>query len=124
MQHDTAEHSAPTFNLAEALERVDGDRQLLGELATLFLQEYPQMLAEIREALASHDPKALQHSAHTLKGSVGNFGAQSASEAAFVLEKMGRQGDLSAAPGALTRLEAELARLQPALAALSREAAA
>jgi HPt (histidine-containing phosphotransfer) domain-containing protein len=123
MHHDISEHLAPTFNLDEALERVDGDRQLLGELATLFLQECPQMLAEVQEALASHDPKALQHSAHTLKGSVGNFGALSASEAAFVLERMGRQGDLSAAHAAFTHLEAELARLRPALAALIEEAA-
>jgi len=121
MENSTSKHIVSAFNLDEALARVDGDWQLLGELATLFLEECPHMLAEIREALAAQDPKALQHSAHTLKGSVGNFGAVTVFHAALTLEKMGRQQDLSTASDALVQLEAELARLQPELATLAAE---
>lgn len=118
MQHDITNHNVAVLNLEEALARVDGDHQLLGELAALFLDECPHMLAAIRAALARRDVKALQHAAHTLKGSVGNFGATAVFEAAVALGKMGRHGDFSGADEVCSRLEAELARLQPALAAL------
>ena len=39
------------FDMAAALERVDGDAELLKELAGLFLDECPQRMAEIRQAI-------------------------------------------------------------------------
>ncbi len=78
------------FNLDEALSRVEGDHQLLAELAGVFLQEYPKMVSTLHAALAQQDPQSLYHAAHTLKGSVGNFGAKAAFAAAFTLEQLGR----------------------------------
>ena len=42
------------FDRPAALAELDGDEQLLGELAGLFLGECPQWLAEVRAALAEH----------------------------------------------------------------------
>jgi hypothetical protein len=112
------------FDLAEALERVEGDRELLAEMAALFLEEYPTMLEQIQQAIVKQDPQELQHSAHTLKGSVGNFAAHGVFAAAFALEKMGRQGDLVHAAEALATLEQELAHLTPALTTLKGKEAA
>jgi hypothetical protein len=42
-------------------------------------------------------------------------------KAAFRLEMLGRQGDLSSAPQALMALRQELERVQPALTALAKE---
>jgi hypothetical protein len=75
-----------------------------------------------REAL--EDPARLQLSAHVLKGGVATFAARAAFEAALRLEKMGRGGDLSAAPEALAALAQEVERLRPALTALGEQAAA
>ena len=63
------------FDRDAALERMDGDVELLKELVGLFLDECPQRMAEIREALTRRDATKLRQAAHTLKGSVGNFGA-------------------------------------------------
>ncbi|MCS6925630.1 MAG: Hpt domain-containing protein [Candidatus Binatia bacterium] len=122
MQHERATQDASVLDLEEALARVDGDHQLLAELAALFLDSCPTMQAAIQEALARRDAKAVQHAAHTLKGSVGNFGAQAAFDAALALEQMGRQGDLSGADAAFAHLEAEIARLQPVLSQLAATA--
>lgn len=103
---------------------MEGDRELLGEMAELFLGECTKLLSEIKTALFHKDPKALHHSAHTLKGAVGNFAAHRAFDAAFTLEKMGRQEDLSHAPEALATLEQELARLTSALSSLTTKVAA
>ena len=107
------------LNLAVALERVGGDNELLEEVAQLFLDSVPELLTEIREAVVSRNAKALERAAHTLKGSVSNFAAEAAFQAALRLEKMGRTGELAGVDQAFATLEAEMERLQPAIAALA-----
>jgi CheY-like chemotaxis protein/HPt (histidine-containing phosphotransfer) domain-containing protein len=106
------------FDRAAALDRVGGDLELLIELAGMFMEDYPQLLAEIEGALRNGDSDALRQSAHTLKGAVGNFSAQNAYDAAYALEQIGRSGDLGEATGAYRVLKQELERLQPMLGAL------
>jgi PAS domain S-box-containing protein len=112
------------FNVEEALVRVEGDRELLGEMAELFLTEYPRLMEAIKTALAQQDAQALMQSAHTLKGAAGNLSASKVFDAAFTLEEMGRQGDLSQASEAVAVLEQQLSRLQPLLVSLTMEVAA
>ena len=112
------------LNLDEALNRVDGDRELLSEMAGVFLDEYPLLLVTMQDALSHGNAQTLTYAVHTLKGSVANFAATSVFEAALKLEKIGRQGNLTQAKTALAELEAELARLAPLLTTLKLEAAA
>lgn len=104
------------------LARVEGDTQLLSELAELFLNECPRMVEEIRQALAKHDSRALERAAHRFKGSAGNFSAKGTVEAALKLERIARSGNLEGAASAFLRLENEIARMIPALAALGKGA--
>ncbi len=106
------------FDKNATLERVDGDLELVKELVALFLEDCPELVRQIRESIHNRDAQALQHSAHTLKGSVGNFCAKFAYDAAYRLEAMGRDQDFSQAEAALTVLEQELGRLNPVLADL------
>ena len=101
-----------------ALSRVGGDVELLREVVGLFLEDYPQSLDLIRDAVARGDQSGLERHAHSLKGSVSTFGAQEAFDAAQVLEKQGRTGDLSSAQTSLERLEQALTALRPELEAL------
>lgn len=110
--------SVAILNLAAALDRLGGDRELLEEVAQLFLDTSPDLFAEIGHAVQARDARALERTAHTLKGSVGNFGADAAFHAAFQLEKMGRSGNLTGVDEAYQALEAEMERLRPALAIL------
>jgi len=109
------------FNRAAALERLEGDEELLVELATIFLQESPRQMKQIREALDRSDWEALARAAHTLKGSVGNFAAQSSVEAALNLENAAKSGNPVEAELAYSALAAEIDRLRPALEALVEE---
>jgi CheY-like chemotaxis protein len=114
----------PGFDSNAVLERVGGDRELLREVALLFFEDTPVLLAEIRAAIDRNDPPALERSAHRLKGSVSNFGAKLAQEAALRLELMGRQGDVSNASERYQELERELAAVTSAIESLlSKEAA-
>lgn len=109
------------FNRAAALERLEGDEELLGELAIIFLQESPRQMKQIREALDRSDWEALARAAHTLKGSVGNFAAQSSVEAALNLENAAKSGNPVEAELAYSALVTEIDRLRPVLEALVEE---
>jgi PAS domain S-box-containing protein len=98
-----------------ALSRVGGDVDLLKEVVELFLDDYPSTFEKIRAAVASRNATALEHAAHSLKGSVSTFGASRAFEAAFTLEKQGRSGDLAGAQEGLLQLEQALEALRPEL---------
>jgi len=107
---------------AIALSRVGGDAELLQEMAQIFLEEYPSQLNVLRAAVQARDAKALERSAHSLKGSVGNFGAESAHQAALALEMMGRQGNLDHLEDAFRRLESALSALKPEMECLAQSA--
>jgi two-component system sensor histidine kinase/response regulator len=118
------EHVAQTdtsdavFDKAVALSRVGGDAELLKEIAILFLDDYPKSLSELREAIDTGDAKRVERSAHGLKGSVSNFGARPAVDAAMQLETMGRSQQLVEVEQVLRTLELALAALRPELESL------
>jgi HPt (histidine-containing phosphotransfer) domain-containing protein len=115
----TLEANSPVlFDKDLALSRVGGDIELLKEIAILFLDDYPKSLSELREAVESGDAKRVERSAHGLKGSVSNFGARSAVDAAFELETMGRAQKMAEVRQVLQTLELALAALRPELESL------
>jgi two-component system, sensor histidine kinase and response regulator len=106
------------FDYPALLAQVDGDKELLRDIVSLFIEDYPRVLSEIRDAVARTDSRTLERAAHRLRGAIGNFHAKPAVQAALRLEKMGRDGDLVHAVEALTALEADLAVLNVALSAV------
>jgi len=101
-----------------ALARAGGDLPLLQELAGLFRETSPGLMAEIRRAIDGQDADGLRSAAHTLKGSVGNFSARRAFDAAANMEAIGAQKTLERAAGLWAVLDRELARLNQALSEL------
>jgi HPt (histidine-containing phosphotransfer) domain-containing protein len=122
-ERDTPDHTAPVFDRDLTLARVEGDRKLLQEIVGLFCEETPRLLVEIQSSILHRDAKALAQAAHTLKGAVGNFGAQAAFEVALRLEVMGRDGDLAQAEAVYAELANEVTHLEGALLALRQECA-
>jgi CheY-like chemotaxis protein len=104
-----------------ALARVDGDRGFLCEMAALFLDESPRLLAQIRQAVEARDSASLIAPAHSLKNWTGNFVAPAAADAVTALEALGRAGALATSGTALARLEREIGRLGGAIAQLDGE---
>lgn len=101
--------------------RRTGDVELLREVVGLFVEEAPELLSAIREAIADRDSMKLKHAAHFLKGTVSSLGARAAREAALRLEVVGRSGDLTYAEPACAELEKEIASLTQALTDFRKE---
>jgi two-component system, sensor histidine kinase and response regulator len=110
--------SEAVFDRAVAMSRVGGDAELLKEIALLFLDDYPKSLSELRQAVQVGDARQIERTAHGLKGSVSNFGARPAVDAASELETMGRAQQLIEVEQVLRTLELALAALRPELESL------
>jgi HPt (histidine-containing phosphotransfer) domain-containing protein len=85
-------------------DRFDGDLNLLRIVAGTFLETTPPLLSDMREAIAAGDAGSVSRIAHRFRGSLANFGADEAVEAALQLEKMGAEGDLAGADAACETL--------------------
>jgi two-component system, sensor histidine kinase and response regulator len=114
---DESDASVIDHNLA--LARVDGDEDLLAELARVLLEESPKMLTAVQEAVAKRDAAKIQRTVHSLKGAAAALAAQKVVDAALRLERLGRSGDLQDADQACELLATEIERLRPVLAVLS-----
>ena len=97
-----------TFDETELLERVDNDREFLGETVQMLAADGPALLGEIRRAVEAGDAPAVGRAAHALKGMISNFCAPAAHAGAAEVERLGKAGDLSPAPNALATLESQV----------------
>jgi two-component system sensor histidine kinase/response regulator len=102
---------AKFVDVAAALERLGGDRELFHELVEVFRTECPGVAGEMRRAIDDRDLKTLERSAHTLRGSSSNLGAVAVSEAAMELEKLARSEKLENAEEQFKVLQNEIGRL-------------
>ncbi|HLF83054.1 MAG TPA: PAS domain S-box protein [Blastocatellia bacterium] len=93
----------------------DGDRELVFMLARVFADSSPCQMSELYQAVAIGDAEAVARGAHVLRGSVANFRAEAAVDAAARLERTARTGDLATADSALAILEKEIEQLREEL---------
>jgi HPt (histidine-containing phosphotransfer) domain-containing protein len=73
---------SPAWNVAELMERVEGDQELLRELLLLFREDSKKNLVKVRHQLAERDYQGLSRTAHTLKGMFRNLPMPAAAEIA------------------------------------------
>jgi CheY-like chemotaxis protein len=111
----------PIFDATAALDSLEGDNELLHEIAGLFLAQAPRHMEKIRAAVADRDPKRLERAAHGLKGAAANLLAQGVVNAAGKLEEIGRAGYVAGSQQGLVLLEEELQKLQSALGEFEKE---
>jgi two-component system sensor histidine kinase/response regulator len=102
-------------------ERLEGDFGLFVELAELFARESPNLLAAVEDAIKSKNGEKIGKSAHTIKGAIANFSADKAYQAAFALEKIGKEGNLDKTKEALVNLKNEIDRMKAALSLVIAE---
>jgi len=72
------------------LKAFDGDWSFLKEVVEVFLSDYPRLMDDLYRADTEGDSNLLMRAAHSLKGMLKNFQAESAAEIAFEIEKKGK----------------------------------
>jgi HPt (histidine-containing phosphotransfer) domain-containing protein len=90
----------------------------IDELVETFFEEAPELLAEMKRALAEGDAGAFRRAAHSLKSNSESFGATRLASLARELEYLGRDGRLDQAKPKMPQLEIAYAETAQALKAL------
>jgi hypothetical protein len=116
-----SENPEKALDLNVALAHVDGDSQLLSELAAIFVQDYPRIMEDARQSILQDDHSGLERAAHTLKGRLAFFGIVKLRDQLSGLEMMGRDGDLTGAREALAEIEMNMRSLLSEFEALILE---
>ncbi len=119
---NVTEPALTQLDMREALLRMGDDSDLLSQIAGVFIEESRTLLPALRSAVQARDARSIEHQAHSLKGSVANFGAREVYELASALEKKGRERDMTGVDEILAALDRSAALLIRELEALSRTA--
>src|SRR5919199_1615691 len=123
----TEEHNVGTPNLESqsvldqrvlrSLRQMAGAKAatILCQIIENYLEDAPQLVQNIRDAVAAGDAQALRQSAHTLRSSSANLGAMNLSNLSKELEMMGRADTTTDAPDHMAQVEAEYEKVKIAL---------
>lgn len=98
-----------------AMKRLGGDRQLFRDFITVFDEDSPALLSNLREAFDARDAPGARRSAHGLKGLAANFGATAVTDAAAEIEGMTDAGNWAEAKQTLDQLDHAVSQLNRAL---------
>ncbi len=112
----STDSALPVFDMDEGLQHSGGDEPLLADLCQLFMQDCPESQCEIRQKIARGDTPAAADAVHKLKSSLATIGGVRAYRAALAVESLARDGTSQTLADAASELEAELVRLQAAVA--------
>jgi HPt (histidine-containing phosphotransfer) domain-containing protein len=100
-----------SVDFSAALLWVDGDRTLLAELTEIFLEDCPQRLHELEQAITEGNAIRVKQTAHSLKGMVACFGAGLAQGLAAEMEGLGKARDMTKTSALFPQLQIEFTRV-------------
>ncbi len=100
----------------DALDEVTGgDIEFLAELVETFLEDAPNLMAELQQAIEASNAGEVRRLAHSLKGNGREFGATDFTNLCADLEHQAADGNLADAQGLLNEIQAEFPRVNDAL---------
>lgn len=99
-------------DLQRMREAADGDEEFLRQLVEVFIDDTDLRVRELNAAIMAGDSRVVGRTAHQLKGSSANMGANGLFDFARRLEKLGEGNSLSGAGELFVGLEAEFQRVR------------
>jgi len=99
------------FNRDDLHHRLGSDPELISMVIGVFIDDMPQQIKALKEAVKIQDAKEATRLAHSIKGAAANVGGESLQAAALKLEEAGREGNLPDMAMYLPELEQEVLQL-------------
>jgi HPt (histidine-containing phosphotransfer) domain-containing protein len=82
------------------------------EIIDLLVQQTPEQIESMRTALAASNLRGVQRAAHSLKSSVGNFGARIVQELSLQIEQAAANGDAASLTERIGQLQVAYERVR------------
>jgi signal transduction histidine kinase/CheY-like chemotaxis protein len=116
----TAEHAAINERALEAIRALNSERgdALVQKVVSAWVDDTPQCLEALRQAVAALDALGVRKVAHSLKSASANVGADSFARLCRQLEQLGRDGTVEGASGMLHDMEQEFYAVRHSLSAI------
>ena len=80
------------YNLDKINEMAEGDEDFINSVISVFLEEVPQDLEDLENALSRHDHKSSYKLAHKIKPNVDLLGMDQTRAVALQIETLGKEG--------------------------------
>ena len=106
----------PSFDESALGDRFEGDEETINAVVSTFLDDAPNQIRFLKEALETKDAEAVKQRAHSLKGASGNVGAPVLQALSLQAEDAGKAGDLDRAAAAIGEMDGAFEALKTALA--------
>jgi HPt (histidine-containing phosphotransfer) domain-containing protein len=113
--------TAASWSADAMIERLGGDEQLARQLVSLFLEEYPRLIAQLKSSVGSGQADAVRRAAHAAKGCIANFIEGGPQATAHSIEQLAAGGRVADAAALVARLETEIAGLVQPMTKFERE---
>ena len=108
--------------LRESLEKLTGgDKEFMAEIIDTFLEDAPDLVANMRKGVDEGDAAGLRLAAHSLKSNSADFGAETLRELCKEAEFLGKSGELDGADNLVVQAMSEFASVEQALKTLRSE---
>ena len=108
------ESSGSVFDYRSALNRMNGDHELLATLLALGLKEIPSAVERLERALQDENSEKAKLYAHNIKGAAGTLGAIALAGVAAELQNLAANGQLSLVRANMASLRDEFLKFQTA----------
>ena len=114
-QNNKKKTVVPVFDEAAMMSRLMDDKDLAKIVIAGFIEDIPMQIETLKGCLDINDIASAERQAHTIKGAAANVGGEALREAAFKIEKAGKEEDLPAMSAALPEMERQFTRLKAAM---------
>jgi HPt (histidine-containing phosphotransfer) domain-containing protein len=93
------------------IQKIYDNEEVLKETVTIFLEEAPQTMKLLSEAVEAEDPNNIKIHAHKLKGLTRHVAARKLTDILFELETKGRKAELNGSKELCAEVQKELDKL-------------
>ena len=100
------------IDLTDALERVQGDKELLSELFDIYQEDFGAKRQALSEAIATSNIPKVKEVAHSMKGSSGNISAKALHAACLKLEMLAKEGKTDGMSEIVTEIDGYFERIK------------
>ena len=113
--------SVDPLDLADVMDRVQDDVDLLLELLDIFVEDYEKKRPRLEKSINDKDFGQTHSLAHSLKGAASNIGAKPLFETFVKLDEMAKNNDLNQAATVLAAMTQRFNHLKRRIATLKTE---
>ncbi len=103
------------FDKPSLINRMLGDEELAREIISVFLDDVPNKIAILKQALENREASDVRDHAHAIKGAAMNTSALALKDIAYLMEEAGEAADIDKAITLMPEIEKQFELLKDTL---------